>query len=66
VDVVTGATANYAAPVGMAAVAGLAISAARTGRPQALPAVSTAADYYSAALTLLAHLAWSDIGLATS
>jgi endoglucanase len=66
VDVVTGATANYAAPVGMAAIADLAISAAKTGRPQALPAVSTAPDYYSAALTMLAHLAWSDIGLATS
>jgi hypothetical protein len=50
----------------MAAIAGLAISAAKTGRPQALPAVSTAPDYYSAALTMLAHLAWSDIGLATS
>jgi endoglucanase len=57
VDLVTGQTAEYAAPPGMRAIA--AFTAARiAGRGSAvtLPSVNESRDYYSASLTLLTRM----------
>jgi len=62
VDLATGATSGDPAPSGMAAIATLTIAGVGGG-VQALPGVAQAHDYYSAALTLLARLAWADAGL---
>ena len=65
VDLETGAEAPYPAPPGMLAVARVAaaVSASSDG-PIALPRVVDASDYYSAALTLLARIAWQERGAA--
>jgi endo-1,4-beta-D-glucanase Y len=61
VNLETDAEAPYAAPPGMLAVARIAaaVSAPPDG-PINLPNVADAPDYYSAALTLLAHVAWQE------
>ncbi len=66
VDLTTGAYANYPAPSGMLAVADLTlgqvpVTALPTAAQAALPTVSQAADYYSAALTLLARIARAEM-----
>jgi endoglucanase len=62
VDLNTNATANYAAPPGMIAVARIATQAAQSdGKmrlPGGFPALRASPDYYSAALILLSRLAW--------
>lgn len=61
VDLVTGAVAPYAAPPGMLAVS--EVSSASTmilEMPVDFPSVATAPDYYSAALILLARVAWQE------
>lgn len=60
VDLITDATAPYAAPTGMLAVAMLAAGGATHDLPPDFPAISSAIDYYSAALTLLARIAWRE------
>ena len=66
-DLTTNALASEPAPVGVVAIARLAIAAQRGGGDfAAMPPVSAAGDYYSAALTLLARLAWRDAGLRTA
>ncbi len=63
VDLNSGETPGYTAPSGIAAVARLTIATALgRGRATELPSVALATDYYSAALTLLTHLAWQDRG----
>jgi len=63
-DLTTNALANESAPSGVVAIARLAIAAQRGGGDfAAMPPVSAAGDYYSAALTLLARLAWRDARL---
>jgi endoglucanase len=61
VNLETGAEAPYPAPQGMLAVARVAaaVSASSEG-PIAFPRVAEAPDYYSAALTLLARIAWQE------
>ncbi len=56
-----GSFAKYAAPSGMAAVTSYTL-AALAGTQPSLPSVADAADYYSAALTLLAYLAANQAG----
>ncbi|MBU8543697.1 MULTISPECIES: glycosyl hydrolase family 8 [Roseomonadaceae] len=64
VDVVTGATAPYAATPGILAIAQLAMAAqAGWGRHEALPRVADATDYYAAKLVLMSHYAWDERGL---
>ncbi len=67
IDVSTGRISPYPAPVGMVAIAHL-VSAACAGHGDlaSLPHVAAASDYYSAALTLLARLAWHDLALSVS
>lgn len=66
VDLRTNLIAPYAADAGQKAVACLAVAAAAGGgRDSALPSVADAQHYYPAALTLMARLAWQDIGLST-
>jgi endoglucanase len=57
IDLDDGSVAPYAAPPGMLAVRQLA-----AGPPGAadFPTVMAAPDYYSAALTLLARIAWAE------
>lgn len=55
-----GSFAKYAAPSGMAAIVNLTLAALAGTQPD-LPSVADAADYYSAALTLLTYLAISQI-----
>jgi endoglucanase len=57
IDLQTNEYANFPAPAGMAAVQMLTLSETATE----LPGVAGAADYYSAALTLLARIARSEI-----
>ncbi len=57
IDLQTNAYANFPATAGMAAVQMLTLAEPAT----ALPCVAGAADYYSAALTLLARIAMSEI-----
>jgi endoglucanase len=65
VNLQTGAEAAYPAASGMLAVARLA-AAASTPSPEPIdfPSVAEAADYYAAALTLLARIAWQERGAA--
>jgi endo-1,4-beta-D-glucanase Y len=58
VNLQDGSFAKYAAPSGMAAITNFTL-AALAGMPPSLPSVADAADYYSAALTMLAYLAAS-------
>ncbi len=61
VDVVTGATAPYAAPPGILAVSKLSVTSPMVSNiPVDFPSVATAPDYYSAALILLARIAWQE------
>ncbi len=61
VDLVTGAVAPYAAPPGMRAVGELSLApVAVPDIPPTFPSAATAPDYYSAALTLLARIAWQE------
>lgn len=60
VDLRTGAVAPYSAPSGFVAIAELFFAKPGTSLPVKFPAISEAADYYSAALTLLARLAWQE------
>ncbi len=64
IDVRTNETSGSPAPSGMHAIARL-VSAASAGHGNMaqLPRVADAPDYYSAALTLLARLAWQDLRL---
>jgi endoglucanase len=61
VDLQTCATASYAAPPGMVAVAGIAANTAQSGPKVSgeirFPQVSASPDYYSGALILLSRLA---------
>jgi endo-1,4-beta-D-glucanase Y len=63
INLADGSFANFAAPSGMQAVADLTIAAAGQNTPQ-LPSVASAADYYSAALTLLSWMAAGELGVA--
>jgi endoglucanase len=64
IDLTTDETSDYPASPGVIAVARLAMaSALGDGHGVSLPAVSQAADYYAAALTLQARLAWHDARL---
>jgi endoglucanase len=64
VDLISGATSSYPAPSGMVAIARLAIaSISGNAAKLPMPSVSQATEYSSAALTLLARLAWRDAGL---
>jgi endoglucanase len=61
VDLDTDATAPYAAGAGMMAVARAAISMGqRTEISEGLPPVSSATDYYGAALIMLSRIAWRE------
>ena len=60
VDLETNATAPYPAPPGMLAVAALAAAKPEQALPANFPLVAAAPDYYSAALTLLARVAWRE------
>ncbi len=60
VDLVTNESAPYPAPPGMLAVASLANAGAARDLPADFPLVAAAPDYYSAALTLLARIAWRE------
>jgi endoglucanase len=62
IDLQTGAYANFAAPSGMTAIANFTLASLNDTQPQ-LPSVSEAADYYSAALTLLTYVAQTEIVL---
>lgn len=67
VDLQTGLQAPFAAPSGVRAVARLAEAAQRGhGRPEDMPRVEDAPDYYAAALTLLSRIAWHDLSLGLS
>jgi len=67
VDLATGRQAPFPAPSGVLAIARLATAAeAGHGGGAALPMVEAAPDYYSAALTLLARIAWHDLSLETA
>lgn len=61
-NLLTDQLAPYAANVGIASVAHLAV-AAREGRgdPAVLPSLRAATDYYSAALAMLARMVWRDL-----
>lgn len=61
-DLRNGQLAPYPAPSGIVAIARLA-AAATLGRGDAgaMPRIATAPDYYAAALTLLARMAWRDL-----
>jgi len=58
IDLEDGSYANFAAPSGMTAIANLTMASLTNTAPQ-LPSVADAADYYSAALTLLSRMAAS-------
>lgn len=61
VDLQSGETAPYPAPSGFESVAAL-VRQQLTGSPPRLGAID--ADYYSSSLSLLARLAWQDLGQA--
>lgn len=63
VDLVSNQRAPYAGHAGVQAVALLAASACEGGRAPALPRVEQAGDYFGAALTLLARMAWQDASM---
>ena len=61
VDLVTGEVAPYAAPPGMRAVGEFSLAPiAVPDVPPSFPSAATAPDYYSAALILLARIAWQE------
>jgi endoglucanase len=60
VDLRNGSFASYPAPSGIAAVAKIATSPARTALPFDFPSIRASTDYYSAALILLSRLAWQE------
>ncbi len=60
VDLDTNADAPYSAPPGMLAVAALASAKPGQALPANFPLIAAAPDYYSAALTLLARVAWRE------
>lgn len=60
VDLATEAVAPYAAPPGMRAVGELSLAPAAPDVPPGFPSAATAPDYYSAALTMLARIAWQE------
>ncbi len=64
VDLTTGDAANYPASPGMVAIARVAAAAQRgdlkADVPSGFPAMRTSTDYYSAALIMLARLAWQE------
>ena len=60
VDLVTGEAAPYAAPPGMRAVGEFSLAPATPDVPLSFPSAATAPDYYSAALILLARIAWEE------
>jgi endoglucanase len=60
VDLRTGNLASYPAPAGIAAVAKIATSSAKTALPADFPSIGASTDYYSAALILLSRLAWQE------
>lgn len=61
VDLVTGVIAPYAAPSGMRAVGEFLLApVAVSDIPPTFTSAATAPDYYSAALTLLASIAWQE------
>jgi endoglucanase len=64
VDLRTGAVASYKAPSGIIAVSKLMMAKEVRELPSDFPSVLTAADYYSAGLTLLSRLAWKERYLA--
>ena len=61
VDLQDGSFAKFAAPSGMTAVANLTLASLAGSQPS-LPNVADAADYFSAALTMLSYLATSEAG----
>jgi len=63
VDLKTGDRSSYPAPPGFAAVAKIATASGQTALPRDFPAIRSSPDYYSAALTLLARLAWQETTL---
>jgi endoglucanase len=64
IDLMTNVTPAYAAPPGVVAIARL-IEAAQAGRGNIarMPRISSASDYYSAALVMKARIAWDDLSL---
>ena len=63
VDLRTNDRASYAACPGMVAIAKIATAPGKTALPRDFPAIRSSPDYYSAALTLLARLAWQEMML---
>ena len=61
VDLVSGAVAPYPAPPGMRAVGNVSgVGSAVLDLPSGFPALAAAPDYYSAALIVLAGIAWQE------
>jgi endoglucanase len=60
VDLRSGALSDYPAPPGIAAVAKIATATPKTALPDDFPTIRASTDYYSAALILLARLAWRE------
>jgi endoglucanase len=60
VDLRNGNLASYPAPPGIEAVAKIATASSKTVLPKDFPVIRASTDYYSAALILLARLAWQE------
>jgi len=60
VDLRSGNLASYPAPPGIEAVAKIATASSKTVMPKDFPMIRASTDYYSAALILLARLAWQE------
>jgi len=60
VDLRSGNLASYPAPAGIEAVAKIATAPSKTALPRDFPMIRASTDYYSAALILLARLAWQE------
>ena len=60
IDLRSGAVASYPAPAGMVAVSKLVAMQAKPDLPKGFPSVTTATDYYSAALIVLSRIAWQE------
>lgn len=60
IDLRTGETAGYAAPPGIVAISRVATQNGQVDLPRGFPAVKNASDYYSAALVVLARIAWRE------
>jgi endoglucanase len=60
VDLRSGSLASYPAPAGIEAVAKIATAPSKTALPRDFPMIRASTDYYSAALILLARLAWQE------